>query len=116
MEKISILVWNVRGLNDRGRRDTLRKVVDDFKPSTLCIQKIKLSHISERDVISFLGRDFSQFLYLPAQQTRGGILMAWRDGSFLVDHHFVHRYSILVLLSSSNEAPVAHRSVYPMMG
>ena len=34
MENVSILVWNVRGLNDRGKRDNLRKVVDDFQ--TLC--------------------------------------------------------------------------------
>jgi len=85
MDKLSVLVWNVRGLNDRGRRDMLRKVVDDFRPSVVCIQETKLSYISERDVISFLGQDFSQFVYLPAQQTRGGILIAWRDGSFSVE-------------------------------
>jgi len=90
----------------------LRKVVDDFRPSVVCIQETKLSYISERDVISFLGQDFSQFVYLPAQQTRGGILIAWRDGSFSVECHFVHRYSISVLLSSNNEAPWWLTGVY----
>jgi len=70
----------------------------------VCIQETKLAHISERDVISFLGRDFTNFVYLPAQQTRGGILIAWRDGSFMVNHHRVHRHSVSVLFSN-NEDP-----------
>ena len=76
MENVSILVWNVCGLNDRGKRDNLRKVVDDFRPSVVCLQETKLAHVSERDVASFLGSDFFEFVLLPAQQTRGGILIA----------------------------------------
>ena len=102
MENVSILVWNVRGLNDRGKMDNLRKVVDDFRPSVVCLQETKLAHVSERDVASFLGSDFFEFVFLPAQQTRGGILIAWRDGSFSVEHHLIHRYSVSVLLNSSN--------------
>lgn len=112
MENTSILIWNVRGLNDRGRRDNLRKVVDDFRPSVVCLQETKLNHISERDVISFLGRDFSEFVFLPAQHTRGGILIAWRDQSFSVEHHFVHRFSVSVLLNSSTGSPWWLTGVY----
>ena len=112
MENVSILVWNVRGLNDRGKRDNLRKVVDDFRPSVVCLQETKLAHVSERDVASFLGSDFFEFVFLPAQQTRGGILIAWRDGSFSVEHHLIHRYSVSVLLNSSNGAPWWLTGVY----
>lgn len=84
MDNVSILVWNVRGLNSRSRRDNLRKVGEASRPSVVCIQETKLAHISERDVCSFIGHDFTQFVFLPAQQTRGGILIAWRDGSFSV--------------------------------
>ena len=76
MDKLNFLIWNVRGLNDKTQRDNLRKVVNDARPTVVCIQETKLSHISERDVISFLGRDFTKFVFLPAQQTRGGILVA----------------------------------------
>ena len=72
MDFSSILIWNVWGLNDRGRRDNLRKLVDDLRPCVVCLQETKLSHISEWDVASFLGREFSKFVFLPAQQTRGG--------------------------------------------
>ena len=105
MDSTNILVWNVRGLNDKGRRDNLRKIVDAARPALVCLQETKLSHITVRDVSSFLGPDFSQFVYLPAQQTRGGILIAWRDGVFSVDHHHVHRYSVSVLLSNGDDPP-----------
>ena len=81
MDKLNFLIWNVRGLNDKARRDNLRKVVDDTRPAVVCLQETKLSYISERDVISFLGRDFTKFVFLSAQQTRGGILIAWRDAN-----------------------------------
>ena len=84
MDRTSILIWNVRGLNDRARWDNLRKVVDDSKPVVVCVQETKLSSITDRDVTSFLGREFTNFVFLPAQQTRGGILVAWRDGNFMV--------------------------------
>ena len=58
------------------RRDNLRKVVDDTRPAVVCLQETKLSHIADRDVVSFLGSDFTKFVFLPAQQTRGGILVA----------------------------------------
>jgi len=78
-------------------------MVNASKPAVICLQETKLAHVTERDVVSFLGRDFSQFVFLPAQQTRGGILIAWRDGSFSVDHHFVNQYSVSVLLSSKDD-------------
>jgi len=81
MDKLNFMIWNVRGLNDKARRDNLRKVVDDTRPAVVCLQETKLSYISERDVISFLGRDFTKFVFLSAQQTRGGILIAWRDAN-----------------------------------
>jgi exonuclease III len=104
MDKSSFLIWNVRGLNDKARRDNLRKVVDDAQPAVVCLQETKLSHISERDIISFLGQDSTSFVFLPAQQTCGGILIAWRDSSFTVSHHRVHRHSVSVQFSN-NEDP-----------
>ena len=112
MDSTNILVWNVRGLNDKGRRGNLRKIVDAARPALVCLQETKLSHITVRDVSSFLGPDFSQFVYLPAQQTRGGILIAWRDGVFSVDHHHVHRYSVSVLLSNGDDPPWWLTAVY----
>ena len=106
------MIWNVRGLNDKARRDNLRKVVDDTRPAVVCLQETKLSYISERDVISFLGRDFTKFVFLSAQQTQGGILIAWRDGSFVVSQHRVHRHSVSVLFSNNDDPAWWFTGVY----
>lgn len=105
MDKTSVLIWNVRGLNDRARRNNLRKVVNDSKPTVVCIQETRLSNIADRDVTSSLGHEFTNFVFLPAQQTRGGIVVAWRDGSFVVSHHRVQLHSVSVLFSNQMDPP-----------
>lgn len=55
MDAINFLIWNAWGLNDRARRDTVRKLVDSCKPSLVCIQETKLAVIKEWDVLSCLG-------------------------------------------------------------
>ena len=112
MDRANVLIWNVRGLNDRARRDNLRKVVDDSKPAVVCLQETKLSNITERDVTTFLGRDFTNFVFLPAQQTRGGILVAWKEGNFEVSQHRVHRHSVSVLFSNQVDPPWWFTGVY----
>jgi hypothetical protein len=82
MAASNILVWNARSLNDRARCDNVHLVIDACRPSIVYIQETKLSKISSRDVLTFLGPDYSSFTYLAAQGTGGGILVAWRDGGF----------------------------------
>lgn len=81
MDNTTVLSWNVRGLNAQARRDNVRTLVDDIRPSIVCLQETKLDVISEFLVFSLLGRDFVDFAYLPASSTRGGILIAGRRGS-----------------------------------
>lgn len=102
MDQAKFLIWNVRGLNDRARRDNVRKVVDCVKPAVVCLQETKLSYISDWEVRSFLGRVFSKFVYLPAQATRGGILVAWRE-DFTGIQWRVHRHSVSVKFSEGTD-------------
>jgi len=70
----------VRGLNRKARRDSARPMVNSINPDVVCLQETKKEAISGRMVISMLGSDFDQFVVLPADGTRGGILLAWRGG------------------------------------
>lgn len=103
MAATKFLVWNARGLNDRARRDALRKVIDDCKPVLVCIQETKLADITEHDVLACLGRDFQDFVYLGAQGTRGGILVAWKRGVLHSEHHRVHPHSVSVQFRLSDK-------------
>jgi hypothetical protein len=46
MDSVNFLIWNVRGLNDKDRRENLQKVVEASRPSVVCLQVTKLAHIS----------------------------------------------------------------------
>jgi exonuclease III len=72
-----LLVWNVRGLNANSNCVTLRQLVSSERPSIVSLQETKLAVISSFDVIQLLGQGFD-YTYLPATQTRGGILVTWR--------------------------------------
>lgn len=77
------LIWNVRGLNDRSKRDTVKSLVLDVKSSLVCLQETNLSIVSAYDVMSILGAGFSGYVFCPASGTSGDIQVAWCDGVFL---------------------------------
>jgi exonuclease III len=112
MASSNILVWNTHGLNDRARSDSVRLVIDTCRPSIVCIQETKLAKISSRDVLTLLGSDYSSFTYLAAQGTRGGILVAWRDGGFQSTHYRIHRHSVSVHFSVEGESAWWFTGVY----
>lgn len=96
-----------------GHRDIVRKVVESCKPNIICLQETKLALIEQRDVLSLSGQEFRDFAFLPAQGTRGGVLVTWRDGVFgVVDHWRVHRYSVSVKFSDEDERPWWFTGVY----
>lgn len=47
MDNTTVLSWNVRDLNAQARRDNVRTLVDDIRPSIVCLQETKLDVISE---------------------------------------------------------------------
>jgi exonuclease III len=71
MDSSGILIWNVRGLNDRAKRDAVKSLVLDTKPSIVCLQETKLCSISDFDILSILGSAYCNFVFNPAHGTRG---------------------------------------------
>jgi exonuclease III len=76
MDRQSFLVWNVRGLNTNAHRDAVRELVAAERPSIACLQETKLAVITPFYILQLLGHGLD-YLYLPTNQTRGGILIAW---------------------------------------
>ena len=72
----SCLIWNVRGLNDRARRNVLSTLVQLHCSSLLCLQETKLAVVSVALATECLGQAFD-FTVLPAVGTAGGVLLAW---------------------------------------
>lgn len=78
-----ILNWNVRGLNTVARREAVKIVCQQVRPFIICLQETKLSTVAVPLPMEFMGAKFSNFEYIPADETRGGVLIAW-DGDFII--------------------------------
>jgi len=101
-QNCNMLVWNVRGLNSRSRRDALRGVVGDANASVVCVQETKLSVISSFMINEMLGAGFSSFSYLPAVGASGGVLIACRSPAFSLSQLSVGKFSVSVLLTAND--------------
>ena len=78
-----ILNWNVRGLNSVARREVVRLMCQQARPYIICLQETKLNEIDGPLAMEFLGQNYhTSFEFLPADDTRGGILIAW-------DHDYI---------------------------
>lgn len=74
---LSIVCCNVRGLNLPARRETVKDLMQSAMPTIACLQESKLASIDATLAREFLGNQLSAHSYLPANGTRGGIVMAW---------------------------------------
>ena len=73
----SMVVWNVRGLNARARCNVVRELVSQEHVSLISLQETKLDDCDDRLILDLLGSCFDYF-FLPACNTCGGILLAWK--------------------------------------
>jgi len=103
-QKCLILNWNVRGLNNKARRKVVKDLVQDTKCTIVTLQETKLQSIKAADISETLGERFSKhFAYLPAQGTRGGVLVAVDDDYYSITHaeHREHTVSVYVVSTQS---------------
>ncbi|XP_044389289.1 uncharacterized protein [Triticum aestivum] len=81
-QNLSILCWNVRGLNCPDRRATIHETITATPCHIVCLQETKLQNV-DPFIASFLGgHRLKSFAQRPSVGTRGGILLLW-------DEHFV---------------------------
>jgi hypothetical protein len=72
----------VRGLNDQVKRNAVREFISTLHVNIVCLQETRVEVVDVYFVMQCLGPSFDRFVYLPAIDTRGGILLAW-DTSIL---------------------------------
>lgn len=89
-----ILCWNVRGLNDPAKRDAVREFIASLRVSIVCLQETKLNVIDDFLVMQCLGPSFDGFVYVPAVETRGGILLAWNKSFVDIERASFDSYAI----------------------
>jgi exonuclease III len=62
-----ILSWNVRGLNELARRDSVQELVRDTSSTIVCLQETKLTTFDDATILRTLGPNFlNNTVVLPA--------------------------------------------------
>uniref|UniRef100_A0A8I7B228 Endonuclease/exonuclease/phosphatase domain-containing protein n=1 Tax=Hordeum vulgare subsp. vulgare TaxID=112509 RepID=A0A8I7B228_HORVV len=86
-----VAVWNVRGLNSRARCCAIRSLICTTRASIVCLQETKMELVCSSIVLDTLGSEFDGSTYLPADGTRGGILIAWNSRAVTISDPYSPR-------------------------
>lgn len=71
-----------------------------------------MASITDWDIVAFLGPAYHNYVYLPAQSTRGGILIAWREGGYTVDQWRVDPHFVAIKLREGDQPAWWFTGVY----
>lgn len=106
MNTAFVFVWNVRGLNGRARRDSVREFVSQEHASIVCLQETKLQVVSVAIASEILGTMFD-YVVLPSLGAAGGIMLGWRTDMWSISGVRVDHFSLSALLTNvaSNSDP-----------
>jgi exonuclease III len=90
-----ILSWNIRGINSTTRQEDLRQIINSSKPDIICIQETKMASINSPVIGNALGNDYeANYCFLPAEGTRGGILLSTKNLVVKIQSHSITNHTI----------------------
>lgn len=99
IDQFSFMSWNVRGMNNTACQEDIGQIVQQQRPMIVCLQETKMAQIDARVIGTTLGHDYtSNFCYLLADGTRGGVLLACRNSFIQISntHLTLHTISVTV--------------------
>jgi exonuclease III len=90
----------VRGLNDSARKDAVNQLVRDTRSTIVCLQETKLQLVDQNTVRRTIGAKFANsFAVLPAEQTRGGILLAVNEDFFDLSNILLSSHAVTATIT-----------------
>ncbi|KAL4632810.1 hypothetical protein ACB092_04G077700 [Castanea dentata] len=95
---LKILSWNVRGLNNPQKRDTVKNLLKEWKCDVVCFQETKLDSINSAVVKSLWSTPFVDWVALDAIHTAGGVILAWDKRAYQKMDCLVGCFSVSILL------------------
>lgn len=82
----SVTCWNVRGLNNSAKRKAVKEFLASCRPNLVCLQETKLDVVDDFLLMQCCSPSLDGYAYLPPEETRGGIILAWDTMVMQVDH------------------------------
>lgn len=94
----NILCWNVMGLNDKDKWDSIRNKIDESGANIFCLQETKREYVDLPFIKKFAHKKFDKFDYCPSEGASGGILVCWVSSYFsiltLEKQHFAIKLTV----------------------
>ncbi|KAJ1278621.1 hypothetical protein BS78_04G092900 [Paspalum vaginatum] len=104
-QNCAILDWNVRGMNSRARRGAVRDLIRDSKSTIVCLQETMMQQIDCQIVAEVIGPEFQHsFVALPADGTRGGVLLAVQLDHFQIASSVCSTNAITARIQSTHSS------------
>lgn len=100
IQQFSLLSWNVRGLNSTAKQEDVKQMIQLHKPMSL--QETKMEQVTTHIVSAALGHEYAEnFYFLPADGTRGGVLLASSNRFMQLSNVQTTTYTISATVSDS---------------
>jgi exonuclease III len=90
----------------------VRHMISSTRPDIVCLQETKKAAISRRMVMTTLGADFDEFVVLPANGTRGRILLPWKSSVCRSMNARIDAFSVSVQFENEDGSPWWMTGVY----
>lgn len=100
---MKVLSWNIRGLNEEGKRSTIKSLIQKWKVDILCLQETKIQGCNSRLIQQLWGNKWADWVELTANGTRGGIIVIWDKRKWVKTYTQLGCYSISCMLQSTLE-------------
>ena len=112
-DDLSIVNWNVRGLNCPGRRTAVHESIVTSACNIACLQETKLQDLDAATSAYLGGFRMRGFAQRPATGTRGGIEILWNDNLFRISDIIMGIYCLsLTIITVREESSFRLTSVY----
>jgi hypothetical protein len=90
----NVLCWNIRGLNDKDKWDSIRNKIEESCANIFYLQETKREDIDLQFICNFAPKRFDKFEFSPSVGASGGILVCWASNHFSGSTVEKHPFSI----------------------
>ncbi|XP_070013728.1 uncharacterized protein [Nicotiana sylvestris] len=96
--RAKIISWNIRGLNDKSKRSTIKALIQKWKPDILCLQETKTETCFVAIARQILGSRWVEWTELKASGKRGEVIILWDKRQWNCIDSLQGKYSISTML------------------
>ena len=95
---LKLLSWNVRGLNNPHKRDTVKNLLKEWKCDVVCFHETKLDYTNSSVMKSFWGSLLIDWVSLDVIHKTGGVLLNWDKRVYEKIDYMIGSFSVSILL------------------